>query len=578
MMESGSVLLPVVISFLLISMLVSRYPTSSLLPLKGMDTQRGRAMELHEIHVRQHEKETKAREEAMQRNMEDIRAHEERMAEHEAKMATDTERLSRERETKEAQVKALQEQYDMLLAEIEARNHSEQEGNSAEALQEEVAQAEAAHKKEINEMNSQLDEQREAMELELKEHLKVQSRLKEELATKKKVQQRQATELEKRAQELLAFKAEHSSLSQIPTSPPSVPEGIQEYVTQQAAILSENEKNMAVIEELRQNLTDLSSSLLSSQARLEAELEPVQKKLTYLGEVHESLKESLSMLRARMDEDGARECADSGESGHSSSEVSVVEEDAAALVSLMDKLDKLETMIEAMDTTVSESSEVGSCIDQDELETIVTSACVDEASNILAERLGSSAQLTETPSSREQGRPDFAQRGAGASIITSLTSPTYNPDKVPFRRLLQLVGYYTGYGFPEDAISVGTALGHCWPMEGRNGSIAIKLARPVEIDAISIDHVPQSEALSMSSAPKSFDLYTYSVDDARTGEVGSHALAGEYFISGSSVQSYTLVQPRRAEVVRLQINDNHGNDNYTCLYRVRVHGKWVEEK
>lgn len=52
----------------------------------------------------------------------------------------------------------------------------------------------------------------------------------------------------------------------------------------------------------------------------------------------------------------------------------------------------------------------------------------------------------------------------------------------------------------------------------------------------------------------------------------------EYAENGSSLQYFPvknteLQNVRSHNIVELRIESNHGNMNYTCLYRFRVHGK-----
>jgi hypothetical protein len=178
------------------------------------------------------------------------------------------------------------------------------------------------------------------------------------------------------------------------------------------------------------------------------------------------------------------------------------------------------------------------------------------------------------PSGTDGERPDYAQRGAGGSILSKLTSATYNPDSIPFRRVLHMVGVSTGLGFPEDALSVNIALGHCWPMQGSSGALAVRLARPVSVGAISIDHVSKRDAIDIHTAPRNFAVYTYSSEDDEEGE-GEWLLTGEYDVDkGENVQTFFAPVPSRpVSVVRLVIESNHGNPSYTCLYRMRVHGE-----
>lgn len=57
----------------------------------------------------------------------------------------------------------------------------------------------------------------------------------------------------------------------------------------------------------------------------------------------------------------------------------------------------------------------------------------------------------------------------------------------------------------------------------------------------------------------------------------------EFQVNGSSLQYFRVAHDeaaqsrgRRFNLVELRIESNHGNANYTCLYRFRVHGQTEE--
>ncbi len=90
----------------------------------------------------------------------------------------------------------------------------------------------------------------------------------------------------------------------------------------------------------------------------------------------------------------------------------------------------------------------------------------------------------------------------------------------------------------------------------------------------SMEHIPKSMSPSgqIDSAPKEFEVYGYVESEQEENPV----LFGRftYEIDNSpiqffSVQNYTNQTVRFIEV---KIISNHGNMNYTCLYRFRVHG------
>jgi hypothetical protein len=203
-------------------------------------------------------------------------------------------------------------------------------------------------------------------------------------------------------------------------------------------------------------------------------------------------------------------------------------------------------------------------------------------------------------------RKDFALARSGASIQLEHTSETYVPPEwdvtkktrkqleewtagggllakpvsavlghTAFDDVLEFatatVGVDKGVGAPEDAISESMALGSCWPMEGSSGTIAIKLSHKVAISAISIDHIPRNEALNINSAPRDFRVTGSTTVD---GEYRT-LVEGSYSIEDGSLYSQIFPLSQRTtslSYVRLEVLNNHGNDNFTCLYRIRVHG------
>lgn len=107
--------------------------------------------------------------------------------------------------------------------------------------------------------------------------------------------------------------------------------------------------------------------------------------------------------------------------------------------------------------------------------------------------------------------------------------------------------------------------------------ITIKLARKIRVRSVSIDHISRNSAIDLSSAPRSFKVYGSSSDSRSDFRL---LLAGNYSISEESSPSQNFViEGSEDELVEdsiqyisLQILNNYGNSNYTCLYRFRAHG------
>ncbi|EMD31344.1 hypothetical protein CERSUDRAFT_119910 [Gelatoporia subvermispora B] len=207
-------------------------------------------------------------------------------------------------------------------------------------------------------------------------------------------------------------------------------------------------------------------------------------------------------------------------------------------------------------------------------------------------------------------RPDWALNSAGALVIPSLTSETL--EVRPESLVGQLTGVFTGKGYamgrpPVTALHPDTHNGHCWPFVGTRGQLAVSLAAPVRIDAVTIDHVPKEVASDMRSAPREMELWALVEGAENLGVVRAWREARQEM--GEELEPYPVTLPRNAEYVRvanftydihaprhiqtfpvrpevqelgidfgvvvLMVKSNWGKE-YTCLYRMRVHGEHIE--
>ncbi|KAI0365281.1 hypothetical protein BV20DRAFT_954575 [Pilatotrama ljubarskyi] len=220
------------------------------------------------------------------------------------------------------------------------------------------------------------------------------------------------------------------------------------------------------------------------------------------------------------------------------------------------------------------------------------------------------------------GLPDYAPWDTGGRIIGELTSDTYAPQPVVLQRgwlwNTELPSPTNGLRVrpPEYAITPNMQLGSCWPMDGRNGTLGLSLSRPVFIRAFTVDHIPRSLTPLPESAPREVELWG-SLDkivdreqlqqlredpslnmrtfqwirrqvrkpgeDQRTDQESDlFVLLGRmtYNVrSGQSAQTARIPETTIGRVANILFKrvlfvflDNWGNDDYTCIYRVRIHG------
>ncbi|KAJ3416259.1 hypothetical protein HDV05_002549 [Chytridiales sp. JEL 0842] len=223
-------------------------------------------------------------------------------------------------------------------------------------------------------------------------------------------------------------------------------------------------------------------------------------------------------------------------------------------------------------------------------------------------------------------KADYALASAGAWVVPGLTSPTFStPAKSMLKRWMgQRV--VKGWG-PFFALTPGNVPGQCWSMHGTEGTIGIHLAMPVIPTAFTIDHIPVDLALSdkptdvngsdgshfdthpgLSSSPKDVELWAVlnpeifsslnlneesaralpkiTADPQSESEPANQPAAvllstSQFDPRKDSVQTFPVnSEAAKAlkelgvvpDTVVLRVRSNWGNKDYTCLYRVRVHG------
>lgn len=219
-------------------------------------------------------------------------------------------------------------------------------------------------------------------------------------------------------------------------------------------------------------------------------------------------------------------------------------------------------------------------------------------------------------------RPDFALYSAGAQVVPGLTTQTYEIPPGGF--LTQVAGFFTGSGSGAIGRPPVTALhheinpGHCWPFPGTHGQLGIKLAAPTFISDVTIDHVAKELATDRRAAPRYMELWGLvegedNLEKLREWRVKREEARMEAVLSDDSVAAVDIEPPVPASlknwgeavrvanftyniyapdhiqtfpvsqevqdfgidfgVVALLIENNWGREDFTCLYRVRVHGQ-----
>ncbi|GJJ08262.1 hypothetical protein Clacol_002472 [Clathrus columnatus] len=218
-------------------------------------------------------------------------------------------------------------------------------------------------------------------------------------------------------------------------------------------------------------------------------------------------------------------------------------------------------------------------------------------------------------------KPDYALYSAGGRVIPQLTSNTY--EIKPRSWTKYVISTVTGRGSvmgrpPVTALHPDINVGNCWPFEGSSGQLGVLLARNVYVSEVTIEHVPRDIAYDIRSAPRQMELWglVEGVDNiAKVREYQRHvAERREEVVRRAAVEgippppdddAYPPSLPRSPHYLRLakftydvqasnhlqtfpvpkEIQDlgadfgivvlivkNNWGEDFTCLYRMRVHG------
>ena len=217
--------------------------------------------------------------------------------------------------------------------------------------------------------------------------------------------------------------------------------------------------------------------------------------------------------------------------------------------------------------------------------------------------------------------PDYANHLTGASVWPYLTSPSYERpggDQISLSSSLwsRMFPIWGGRYVPHPvtAIMPTQDVGECWPFPGAHGTLAVRLSEKIYPTHITIEHAPKQLALDYTAAPKTVEFWVQIKNTTQRATVESHALrlaelsgkkdatsrlmqtspaeaAGysghggdfvkldtvEFDINSSGTQSFEMPVDMThlgvaVNIVAFVVKDNHGNEEFTCLYRAKVHG------
>ncbi|XP_034729383.1 SUN domain-containing protein 2-like isoform X2 [Etheostoma cragini] len=167
--------------------------------------------------------------------------------------------------------------------------------------------------------------------------------------------------------------------------------------------------------------------------------------------------------------------------------------------------------------------------------------------------------------------PNYALESQGACAVSHRSSNTYNAQA---GWSFLWIPMWLPSANPGIVIKGGSPLviGHCWPFAGERGHLFITLSHPITISHVALSHLSRSLSPTgtISGAPKEFSVYGMKTFDEEGTPLGTFL----YDQDGDSTQTFKLPDHKKAVFhhVKLQVETNWGNPDYTCLYSFKVHG------
>ncbi|KAF7244691.1 SUN domain-containing protein 3, partial [Varanus komodoensis] len=157
---------------------------------------------------------------------------------------------------------------------------------------------------------------------------------------------------------------------------------------------------------------------------------------------------------------------------------------------------------------------------------------------------------------------DWAQKTIGATIDKDRTSKSYDPKNW---HICWFISSFMSSAKPPDTILQPDVYpGNCWSFQGSEGQVVVKLPEKIQPTAITVQHI------SKAIAPEGWGLNNGTEEETLLGTF-------MYDIEKEPIQTFQLKNEHANQFlyIKFKVQSNWGNAKFTCIYRVRVHGKMV---
>uniref|UniRef100_A0A8B9G502 SUN domain-containing protein n=1 Tax=Amazona collaria TaxID=241587 RepID=A0A8B9G502_9PSIT len=129
-----------------------------------------------------------------------------------------------------------------------------------------------------------------------------------------------------------------------------------------------------------------------------------------------------------------------------------------------------------------------------------------EISSLKKEEQGLNQAALELASEIYFGRSDWALKTSGATIDMQRTSKTYNCKENWVCRVLE---FFCTPKPPDTILQPDVSPGNCWPLQGQQGQVVIRLPARVHLTAVSVQHISKevSPSGTVISAPRDIAVF-----------------------------------------------------------------------
>lgn len=176
----------------------------------------------------------------------------------------------------------------------------------------------------------------------------------------------------------------------------------------------------------------------------------------------------------------------------------------------------------------------------------------------------------DTYSADRVAKFDFALENSGGEVVDC--SGTYPPALETYN--VMGVPIWSMSSSPQTIIQPGVYPGDCWAMNGAKGYALIRLKEAAIVTGVTVEHIPKelTPSGSLSSAPREFRIL--GKNEKEPVQEGDQLGDFTYSIEDRPIQEFSVKDEGKAYThILFDFISNHGNNDYTCIYRVRIHGR-----